>query len=356
MADTAPAGDDQFFGISFNAADRTVRRFGPGQIDRELADPQVFSWIDIRTDQIADVNEVLRRWGIDHQGLTSQFDAPEILPRIVERPDCVAFHLYEIEDPERHLDTSHGVAEVTAARMILVLGSDFVLTCHRSRLAAVAEVRQNCEASFRLAGRTAGFIAFFFLERCFYDYVHLNLANDNFLDSLQRSVSARRERPPERELGVAELNVLTFMKLTSSLHIVLMRLAAKRSPFISEESRGFYVEMLRNARELREAVNSSRELLTGIQQGIAAAAAQRTGDIARVLTIVSAVLLPLTLITGIYGMNFQNMPELRQPLGYYAVLALMALLATGLLLLFRYRGWLGAPRTGRPAQRRTPPG
>ena len=60
------------------------------------------------------------------------------------------------------------------------------------------------------------------------------------------------------------------------------------------------------------------------------------------LTIFTAVLMPLTVITGIYGMNFEHMPELKSRWGYPAVLVFMALVAGVALLLFRRRGWLGS--------------
>jgi magnesium transporter len=68
--------------------------------------------------------------------------------------------------------------------------------------------------------------------------------------------------------------------------------------------------------------------------------AQRTNDVMRVLTVFSAFLLPLTFIAGVYGMNFERMPELKNPYGYPASLALMAATALIVFLWFRKRGWL----------------
>jgi magnesium transporter len=61
----------------------------------------------------------------------------------------------------------------------------------------------------------------------------------------------------------------------------------------------------------------------------------------KVLTIFSAVMLPLTFIAGVYGMNFENMPELHSKYGYYAVWVLMAAVAVVMLLFFKRRGWIG---------------
>jgi len=333
-----------FHGVSFNPADKSVRVFSHSDLEQELRDAAVFSWIDIQAEDISALNEVLRIRGID-LALVSHFDAPEVLPRIVERPDCLAFYLYEIDEPERHLDTSGEVQEIGFLRMILVLGADFVLTYHRRPLDAVDYVKDTCADSFRLAGRTPAFVAFLFLQRGLYDFAHLNLANDNYLDVLETKLL--RGEPIAGEISVTGRNILTLKKLAASLQIVLTLLATKQSPFISDAARTTFNEMLHNAIALRDAIDSSRDMLDGVLAGIQAEAAKRTSEIVRLLTIVSAILLPLTVVTGIYGMNFEHMPELRARYGYFVVLGLMAVVVIGLLLAFRRLGWIG----GRPRAR-----
>ncbi|HEY0787838.1 MAG TPA: magnesium transporter CorA family protein [Thermoanaerobaculia bacterium] len=337
---SAPA-PGRFHGVSFNPESQDVRPFGRAQLAAELADPDVFSWIDVEAPSIEVLNDILRQLEIDLV-LVSHFDEPEVLPRLVERPDCLAFYLYEIFDPEKHLDTTRELTELEVAKMILILSRDYVITYHRRPLAAVEFVKATAEESFRLAGKTPGFIAFLFLQRCLYDYAHLNLANDNFLDSLEEGVLTREHREIARKIGIASTNILTLKKLVASLHIVLMQMVMKRSPFISGEARFSFGEMLQNAVSIRAAVDSSRDLLDGIVRRLQTDAANRTSEIMHVLTVVSAIVLPLTLLAGIYGMNFEFMPELRWRWGYFALLGFMATLAVSLLALFRRIGWLGS--------------
>ncbi|HEY6546382.1 MAG TPA: CorA family divalent cation transporter, partial [Vicinamibacteria bacterium] len=351
----APAGEEalpQVQGFSFNPTDRTARRFGLQDLDRELADAAVFSWIDIQAAEIQVLNDLLKRWDIDLV-LTSHFDEPEILPRLVERPDCLAFHLYEVVDPEQHLDTSRTLEEIDFGRLVLVLGSDFVITFHRRPLAGVEVVKADCVDSFRLAGKTPGFIAFLLFQSCLYDYAHLNLANDNFLDVIEERLYRGRDQELAAGITVAGRNILTLKKLTASLHIVLMRLATKHSPFISADARASFQELQQNAQAVRAAVDSSRDMLDGILAAVQASASKRTAEVARVLTVLSGILLPLTLVTGIYGMNFEHMPELKWRHGYFVTLGVLALLGLALFLLFRGLGWVGTGRTR--AGRSTPP-
>jgi magnesium transporter len=326
-----------FFGISFNPSDRSTREFGREDLDRELADPAVFSWFDIEGPEIAPMNDVLRKMGIDLV-LVSHFDKAEVLPRIVERPDCLAFYLYPIYEPERYLDTERTPEAIAFARMIMVIGGDFVITYHRRALDVVEIVKGSCIDSFRLAGKTPGFVTFLFLQHCLYDYAHVNLANDTFLDVLQ----AHGDHGGSAQgIAVAGQNILTLKKLAASLHIVLMLLGTKRNRFISDDSRNTFREMLGTAQSVRAAVDSSRDMLDGILHDIQAAAAARTSQIMNVLTVVSAIMLPLTLIVGVYGMNFEYMPGVAVHWGFWALLAGMGALTGGLLVVFRRLGWIG---------------
>ena len=332
-----------FFGMSFHPKARICHAFTKEELERELHDPDVFSWIDIQAPTIESLNEVLQALNIDLM-LVGHFGEPEVLPRIVERADCLAFYLYEVVNPEKHLDTSHGLSEIEFGRTIVVLGMDYVITYHRRALDGVEYVKNSCQESFRLAGRTPGFIVFLFLQRCLYDYAHLNLANDNYLDSLEAGVLAGGHQELAVLISVAGLNILTLKKMAASLHIVLMLLVGKKSLFISDEGRESFGQMLQNATSIRSAIDSSRDLLDGIVGSLQAAAANRTSEIARVLTVISAIILPLSLIAGIYGMNFQNMPELKQQSGYFIILSSMGLIAVALLLLFFRLGWIGSQK------------
>ena len=313
-----------FYGVSFNTRDRTTRRFAREGFLDELQDQDTFSWIDIEGQDIEALNDLLRQLNIDLV-LVSNFSSPEILPRLVTHPDCLAFYLYLVKDPEAHLDSTRRPTRIEHARMILVLSRDYIITYHRAPLRAVDEVKTSCEENFRLAGKTTGFIAFLFLNQCLYDYAHLNLANDNHLDNMEAGAVSGDPTEMAKRISIASSNILTLKKVVSSLHIILMSLVTKRSRFISDESRESFNQMLQNTLAIRASIDSSRDLLGGIVGELQARAANRLSKIAGLLTIVSVVFLPLSLVAGIYGMNTE-MPELKRALGFSLVAAILAVL------------------------------
>ncbi|MFO0980160.1 MAG: CorA family divalent cation transporter [Planctomycetota bacterium] len=332
--------DLQVHAIRFDLAARSSQTFGLDQLEQEIAGASVFVWVDLQGREIDDLHRVLRRLRVVLPPVAA-FDRAEVLPRIVEQADCLSFDLYEVEDPELHLDTTRGLSEIRSVRMMLLLGAHFIVTFHQQSLAIIREVRATCDESFRAWGKTPGFLAFLLLQRCLYDYAQMNLANDNYLDRLDRLVLTGDQRELAEGVSLARRNILMLKKLGASLEIILMVLASKKSLFVSDESRTFYQEMLRTATSVRSAIDSSRDLLDGIVGSIEAEASHRTSDVARVLTVVSTIMLPLGLITGVYGMNFHNMPELAVPWAYHAVLIGMVLISVAIFWVFHRLGWIG---------------
>ena len=89
-----------------------------------------------------------------------------------------------------------------------------------------------------------------------------------------------------------------------------------------------------------EAIDTYREMLSDQLNIYHSSVSNRMNDVMKVLTIFAAIFIPLTFIASIYGMNFTNMPELHTSGGYFVVLGAMAVLALGMVMWFRRRGWL----------------
>jgi len=98
---------------------------------------------------------------------------------------------------------------------------------------------------------------------------------------------------------------------------------------------------------LADLLDGARMLLASVLETYRGTVAERANEVMKVLTVFSAIVLPLSLIAGIYGMNFGHMPELAWRWGYFGVLLLMGLIGLGLWTYFSRRGFIGGPRLGR---------
>jgi magnesium transporter len=105
--------------------------------------------------------------------------------------------------------------------------------------------------------------------------------------------------------------------------------------------RPFYRDVYDHLVRVVDLAESYRDLISGSLEAYLSVVSNRLNEIMKVLTIFSAIMLPLTFIAGVYGMNFENMPELHSRYGYYATWAIMICVAVAMLLFFKRRGWIG---------------
>ena len=102
----------------------------------------------------------------------------------------------------------------------------------------------------------------------------------------------------------------------------------------------FLRDLQENSIQVLEALESYRETVSGIQEVYLASVSNRMNEVMKVLTIISTIFIPLTFIAGVYGMNFNYMPELEQTWGYPAILGVMGLIFVGMLVFFKRKKWI----------------
>jgi magnesium transporter len=121
---------------------------------------------------------------------------------------------------------------------------------------------------------------------------------------------------------------------------VLYRMSHGEFPQIPETTLPFFRDVHDHLQRISDLADNYRDLISGLMEIHFSVVANRTNDVMKTLAVISSIILPLTLIAGIYGMNFDYMPELRSPYGYWATLGFMLLLTIILLFYFWRRGWI----------------
>ena len=128
---------------------------------------------------------------------------------------------------------------------------------------------------------------------------------------------------------------------------------ARNGVGLSERTHRDLSDALDHHVELVDSLDSAHQMVATLLDTYRGAAAERMNEVMKVLTVISSIFLPLTLIAGIYGMNFQYMPELERRYGYFASLGAMAVIAVSMWIYFVRRGFIGGPKMSdlaRPAK------
>lgn len=152
---------------------------------------------------------------------------------------------------------------------------------------------------------------------------------DNFLgrDEITRIFALRRE-------------LIRFQRILVPMGEVAGKFVRLDLPCIDTEARPYFSDVLDHVRRVQSMVDDLREVLTSVFEFSNLLEQQRTGAITRQLAAWAAILAVPTAIAGIYGMNFENMPELKTHYGYFVVLGAIAVLCTGLFIWFKRTKWL----------------
>jgi magnesium transporter len=229
-----------------------------------------------------------------------------------------------------------------AAQVCLFLGDDWVLSFSAAPLPEFDHLEARL-ASGRGHMREGG--ADRLLHHCIDaivdGYVPELGAMDEAFAKLERRLQGRR--PDSVVFGLRGLRTDLFRAhtLLRALQGALVSLAADRDDWIDDAIQPYFKDLIDHANRSLDHVENLREGVAEAQQLYQALLSQRINDVMRVLTIMSVIFMPLSFIAGVYGMNFQHMPELAWNLGYPFALALMAVVAVGLMVFFWKRGWLG---------------
>ena len=112
------------------------------------------------------------------------------------------------------------------------------------------------------------------------------------------------------------------------------------SHLVSSSTNVFFRDVYDHAVELMDMLEAHRETVAGLMELYLSSVSNRMNSIMMVLTVITSIFMPLTFIVGIYGMNFENMPELKWEYGYFMVLGLMMIVALGMVGLFKRRKWI----------------
>ena len=225
----------------------------------------------------------------------------------------------------------------------IVVGPNFVLT-HNRDSAAVKAVSDGLLRCARPITKGAAWVAHALLDHMVDDFRPLIDHYDEQIARLEVEILAAAGTPR----GPALLNRIFKLKRSLqrlrrvSLHQrdLLLRLGRGEFELIPRDAAPFFRDVYDGFSRVTDLAESYRELLSNALEAYLSVQGNRMNQVMKTLTLMSTVMLPLTFIAGVYGMNFEVMPELKWKLGYPFALGLMAATAVAIMLWFRHRKWL----------------
>lgn len=307
----------------------------PADLPELLKDPSIVIWVDMESPTVDDERVLL--------------DVFHFHPLTVE--DCRENRHYpKIEEFEDYFYfIVHGVrADTSPERFNTIeldgfLGRNFVITYHHDYFRSIANVKQLLRTTPVACQRGTPFLLHQILDQVVDYYSPVLDDFDSRIDRLEDDIF-NLHRPNNKILSeIMELkrSVLRLRRISTKQMDILYRMSRGEFLLIPDDMRPFYRDVYDHLVRVVDLSENYRDLLSGSLEAYLSVVSNRLNEIMKVLTIFSATMLPLTFIAGVYGMNFDNMPELHSRYGYYLVWVIMLVVVVAMLIFFRRRGWIG---------------
>lgn len=224
----------------------------------------------------------------------------------------------------------------------LFVGKNYVVTHREEDLAVFDRTWQVIGHDIRLMGRGSSWFLHAMLDRIV-DHVMLAIDElDDAIEELEDAIMLAETKGGALLDRIFEVKraVLRLRRILSPQREVANKLARGDFRIIDPNVRIYFRDIYDHLVRITDINENLRDLITGVLDLYLTVASNRMNDIMKTLTIVSVIFLPLTLVAGIYGMNFAHMPELTWQYGYFAALGLMGLIVAGFLYYFYRKGWI----------------
>ena len=302
------------------------------ELEKVASDPRT-TWIDIQG--LGD-EEVLR-----HVGEVFQLHplALEDVVHVPQRPktDEYAAHLLVVVRMVRLQERVLDLEQVG-----VFIGKGYVITFQERYGDVLDPVRRRLrEAKGPIRQSGPDYLAYAILDTIMDAYYPVLEGLGELLQELEDEVMERATPDLLRRIQRVKRTLLLLRRALWPQREAMSQLAREPYALVSDSTRIYLRDTYDHCVQTAEVIESYRELVSELTNTYLSMTSNRMNEIMKVLTIMASIFIPLTFIAGIYGMNFENMPELHKAWAYPLVLAVMLLTALGMLVYFWRKGWIG---------------
>lgn len=257
-------------------------------------------------------------------------------PKVEAFPDYLYMVVHGVK-PEETNSTNFVTKELDC-----YLGKNFVVTFHIERFRSIKTVKQQIRTSTFACQRGAAYLLHQILDLLVDLYMPIVDDFDHAINNLEDRVFIMKTDSNSilEEIMDLRRSVARLKRISARQLDVLYRISRGEFPQIPEQHLPFFRDVHDHLLRISDLAEGYRDLVAGLFDIHFSVVANRTNEVMKTFAIFSGIMLPLTLIAGIYGMNFENMPELKTENGYFLTLATMAIVAVGLLVYFWRKGWI----------------
>jgi magnesium transporter len=230
--------------------------------------------------------------------------------------------------------------KLATTQLAVFVGRNFLVTRHPDLSPIVEGLFQRAAANTSLFGEGNGALLLRMCRVLVDDYVKMLLGIEPRLEELEQEIMENPRDTMLAELLGYKTELKRFRRVFIYHEQILRGLKSRHFPGVGDDITHQVNDVYEHQERVGSLADLYYELASDMIEGYISFASHNLNQIMKILTVVMSIFVPLSFLAGIYGMNFENMPELHSPSGYFILLGVMGTIALILLYLFRRKHWL----------------
>jgi len=311
-----------------------IAEITPADIADVLTREDAFVWVDVQSTAAADLDEFARIFQLDPDSISDCFEG-EQRPRI---DDYDAYHLLFLYGMLGQIDSN----EYDPHKLVVFVGPRFLITVHESPIRALQQLRSKAQRRPKLFPRDSVWqLLYALIDQIVDNYIIFMQACEDRVDQLEDQSLA-----PDCEPEILQQSAALRAMLSEIRHLVraedqlISMTIVELADYLDEDIIFDFRHVRDHLIAVGELSDRLRDRLNTVRDNYSFILANRTNEIMKILTVFASIMLPLSLIAGIFGMNLKLGILEREPFGLWVVLAGMVIIAGGLFAFFRRKHWL----------------
>ncbi len=226
-------------------------------------------------------------------------------------------------------------------QLSIILGEGFIITFQEAQGDVFEPVRDRLrQAKGRIRKMGPDYLCYALLDAIVDQFFLIQEKVSDSLDGIEEMVFDHPGKEAATAIHEMKRMLLNIRRAAWPMRELISHFEKSESPLLDKGTRLYVRDVYDHSIQIIDNVEVSREITAGLMDMYLSAISNRTNEVMKVLTIVATLFIPLTFIVGIYGMNFEYMPELSWPWAYPVILGIMFFILIGMILYFRKRKWL----------------
>jgi len=302
-------------------------------IEKAVIDKNYLKWLNVENPTNGDMRFLEQQFRF--HPLAIEDCMADIQRPKIDKYDGYLFIVLHAASRAEHKD------KATSLEVDIFLGANFIITVHMKPIKCITTAQERCTKNSQIMKNGPANIFYNIADALVDNYFPILESIDSEIDAIEKSMFKEPKNSNIHNLLVLKETVMTLRRFIAPQRVIVKFLErGDYQPIISNDLSLYFRDLTDLLARVNDTLYSYSDILSSMLEGYTFVASSRLNEIMKVLTIIATIAMPLTLLSGIYGMNFRFMPELQWKYGYFFALVLMVSIGISMLLYFKHKKWL----------------